>query len=626
MWSETKKLYLSRFASANEDESVGRESPEYVLSLDDLVEFARCPARWVLGASSPPARGYRMTDVTCEILLKPDDKERHIIREPDTYRTTVLVCPVCESESLAKHCSKCDSDRKPKQVDKPWARSAKPCIRWAEDCARVNLTTVRSADWDLAEGAAVEAASDPDAAALLKDADTSCLLLGQYRSKPSDAPLWVRQRVDILPRRGHALDCALGLVYATTDSGHHKHSSMAHFRYWHMEAALALDLANACPTLDGDFREVLQLVVEMEAPHIIARRRLARSFSSGGGSFSTRRSTPSSPAGPPTSTRRSIRARRASSTAGPRSTMTRCSAKARAARMRGSESPTRSTDMRRRGKPSPGRARQLSWVRYAPRDWLLALAGVSAAAELAHRRLADMVWAVGEWPVNEPETLARLVRQDSTALPALLKELRSLGWRRAGSCLRNEAVAAVRREAVRTLLARRAISRAGNFSRWHADGPSPRRSGAGGSSTEGSGHAGGIPDGKASALSPGRPAHADGIPDGMPTASTVHDKQDSTVHAIKDAERSTLSVSPHKQGSGEAEKEFLQAVHDVLEAWRKGSATAELQNWGGWWRTAFRKNPRKARAVLNDVSAMARERRVTSTPGAAALDLWKRLP
>ena len=247
------------------------------------------------------------------------------------------------------------------------------------------------------------------------------------------------------------------------------------------------------------------------------------------------------------------------------------------------------------GRGGPG----LTWVRYAPRDWLLAVANVSAAAELAHRRLADTVWAVGEWPVSEPEILARLVRQDSTALPALLKELRTLGWRRTGSVLRNEAVEEVRREAERCLRARRAISRSGHQRRW-----------------------GGAP---ADGMPPACQRHAASTADGMPAACTVQDgKQDSTVHALNSVERSTLSASPRKAKAGEAE--FLQAVHDVLEAWRQGSATAELQNWGGWWRQAFRGNPRKARAVLNDVSAMARERRVTGSPGKAAVDLWKRLP
>ena len=52
----------------------------------------------------------------------------------------------------------------------------------------------------------------------------------------------------------------------------------------------------------------------------------------------------------------------------------------------------------------------------------------------------------------------------------------------------------------------------------------------------------------------------------------------------------------------------------------------ELANWGGWWRNRYRENPEKIRAVLRDVAGMVRERRITTSPGAAAKDLWERLP
>ncbi len=55
-------------------------------------------------------------------------------------------------------------------------------------------------------------------------------------------------------------------------------------------------------------------------------------------------------------------------------------------------------------------------------------------------------------------------------------------------------------------------------------------------------------------------------------------------------------------------------------------APLELTNWGGWWRNRFREDPLKARRILAEVTSMARERKVHRNPGAAAADLWKRLP
>ncbi len=57
-----------------------------------------------------------------------------------------------------------------------------------------------------------------------------------------------------------------------------------------------------------------------------------------------------------------------------------------------------------------------------------------------------------------------------------------------------------------------------------------------------------------------------------------------------------------------------------------GYAARELANWGGWWRNRFREDHAKADRVLAEVLSMVRERRITFSPGAAAVDLWGRLP
>ena len=91
------------------------------------------------------------------------------------------------------------------------------------------------------------------------------------------------------------------------------------------------------------------------------------------------------------------------------------------------------------------------------------------------------------------------------------------------------------------------------------------------------------------------------------------------------AERLTLSVSTRKAGAG-PEKEFLA---EVSEAFGKSSpkiAQTELVNWGGWWRNRFREDPAKARRVLAETNSMIKEHRILENPGAAAADLWKRLP
>ena len=91
-------------------------------------------------------------------------------------------------------------------------------------------------------------------------------------------------------------------------------------------------------------------------------------------------------------------------------------------------------------------------------------------------------------------------------------------------------------------------------------------------------------------------------------------------------ERAPLSDSAREMPVESPENAFLTSVREMMEAWKKGAGASEMNNWGGWWRNKFRKNAKKARAVLNDVRSLVNERRITKNPGNAAVDLWKRLP
>ena len=91
------------------------------------------------------------------------------------------------------------------------------------------------------------------------------------------------------------------------------------------------------------------------------------------------------------------------------------------------------------------------------------------------------------------------------------------------------------------------------------------------------------------------------------------------------AERSTLSVSPLQKAT-EPEEKFLADVFGVICEWNPAGGRLELVNWGGWWRNRFREDPDKARRILAEIASMIREHRITGSPGAAAGDLWKRLP
>ena len=255
---------------------------------------------------------------------------------------------------------------------------------------------------------------------------------------------------------------------------------------------------------------------------------------------------------------------------------------------------------RRLKDPWPG------WVRYSPAPALLEGGKVSPRAELAHRRLCDFHWTSGQWPAAAGPEARGMARCPPARWPDVLAELRAVGWARERGRLVNRQAAAMLAEAARFLSAKRRAGSAGG-----------QRSAAGRPADD---------TAQAALKHCSTPAPSTARP-----STDVTDVTDATddkpvpSKALLNAERSTRSAGSLKQAS-RSEREFFDHLTQCLELWKKGSAARELANWGGWWRNRHREDADKARRVLAEVLSLVREKRVTLSPGAAAVDLWQRLP
>ena len=260
--------------------------------------------------------------------------------------------------------------------------------------------------------------------------------------------------------------------------------------------------------------------------------------------------------------------------------------------------------------PSLGPLSNLSWVKYDPGTALNLSSKVSPEAELAHRRLADYVWHEGKWPLYERSALAQCTRLDARRWHHFARELRAAGWRRTGIHFVNNWVGQIRRESAQAHQRRVAISSAGGKAkaRLAADKAAQPEFDARKLFTE-----------KRGLLAASLQQRLS-----VPTACPV---QYSTVQYNRtvNAERLTRSVAPLKKASG-GEKTFMGEVKETMTLWLPGSAAAELDNWGGWWRNRYREDHIKAGKVLAEIRCLVKESRIGSNPGKAAVDLWNRLP
>ncbi len=276
----------------------------------------------------------------------------------------------------------------------------------------------------------------------------------------------------------------------------------------------------------------------------------------------------------------------------------------------------------------------LLWVRYCPQTMLLDTATMSLPAEVAHRRLADFALSSKPWLAPDSDAFLSVTRLTKENLSGVIVELKSAGWRIRNKMLWNSALNAemINSTAMRDAGAMKAANAA--HRRWHAtpatatqQRPAPPV------------------DLDAQALlkqcSSSAPSIAQAMlqtctdkpinrPTDLPTSVAVNSELLTVNQAV--AAASPLSGSSPLQGKdskttkGLEEGTFLAELFAALKSYNPAQAKAEMTNWGGWWRVAYRTNPDKSRRVLADLSNMISERRINSNPGAAAADLWKRLP
>ena len=285
---------------------------------------------------------------------------------------------------------------------------------------------------------------------------------------------------------------------------------------------------------------------------------------------------------------------------------------------------------------------QLLWVRYCPQSMLVQTTSLSVTAELAHRRLTDYAWTGNPWLVPTSDAFLAVTRIPRGDLEGVLAELKTVGWRIRNRTLASTEVSLALTTSRSLRDAGRVRARAAAKRRWKETpeniGEKPQKppmlkqcsSNAQASHKTCSSNAQAC-----DATCTDRPTDRQtDRPTDRPTDSSpvgALNGEPVTVNQPVAAASPLSGSTPLQEGEtpnpkAAEERLFLADLLTSLRRFDPKLASAELTNWGGWWRNAFRSNPAKTRRVLAELSSMIAEHRVHTNPGAAAADLWKRLP
>jgi hypothetical protein len=248
----------------------------FVMSAGALLEFARCPSRWITAAGEmrrPPSR-WRALLESLHLLPKRFD-ERFIVR-PDTYAALVNKCPACKSVTEAAICRKCGQRRRKEQVSKPWSANAEYCAMWQAAAEKKKLTVIKAEDRTAADQALQRLDTDPTIADFRAESDTMLWVTGEWQDVDTGLRLPLRSLIAYWPRANSTWGNALGGFKTPRDAGHAAWTRQCYAGGSHVSAALALDLYRNATDEDRDsFYYVLS---EQGKPFEPGRRQLSHLF------------------------------------------------------------------------------------------------------------------------------------------------------------------------------------------------------------------------------------------------------------------------------------------------------------------------------------------------------------
>lgn len=233
----------------------------YRMSRSDLMEFARCPHRWVCGYSRKDSGATDWGSLMDQLLLGGTDWK--IAVKPTEY----------PSEPTKK-----GGDT----VMKPWSGNSTWCKEWKAEQERNGNTVVSRDELDDCEAAIANIRGDESIAKLLAGASNQVEVRADYVDRETGVVVPVKCLIDVVPDEGGAFSTSLA-DFKTARCGALR--SWGRFVYgfgYHVQAAMYLDLWNAdnycAVSATGDREDWKIFGCESERPYEPFKRTLSQEF------------------------------------------------------------------------------------------------------------------------------------------------------------------------------------------------------------------------------------------------------------------------------------------------------------------------------------------------------------
>lgn len=251
------KRYLA--AAVREDGTPTRRGDaDYVMSRGELMEFARCPSRWIAGYREDGNDSTDWGTLVDTILLSDKDFEEVYAISPATY--------------TAEPKKKGDEPEV-----KPWNNNAIVCRDWNKEQLAMGRIVIKEEEHNEAHIACDRLWEDKQVRELIKGSQNQMMITGTYVDPVTALEVPLKVMIDIVPAIASPFFGKCLADFKTAKNASVREWAKAVFNHdYDCQAALYLDLCVAATGEDRD--SFLHVVQESFPPYEIGKRLLSQEF------------------------------------------------------------------------------------------------------------------------------------------------------------------------------------------------------------------------------------------------------------------------------------------------------------------------------------------------------------
>ena len=227
----------------------------FAMSRGELMEFNRCPHRWLMGYKSEETKSTEWGTLLDCLALTPERFDDEFAVTPETYPAT----PKRKDDPIEQ---------------KPWNKNATYCKEWED--GQDGKIVVKSELMTAAQEAVKVLIADGDICELLRQSEKQVMVVGEYKDADSGISIPVKGLLDLLPNLNRRFGKSIADLKSCVNGSPHPWTRTVFERGYHVQGAFYLDLYVAATGEDRiDFLHVLQ---ESFAPWETGKRILSQEF------------------------------------------------------------------------------------------------------------------------------------------------------------------------------------------------------------------------------------------------------------------------------------------------------------------------------------------------------------